>query len=216
MIPGTVATLHHWWHLGPAWWSLVPEVVPGDPWHCDHPGELAFLSLLSLCHHLVSVIYELYSGSESDIWGIFRLKCAIYPDFPCTEADSYIPCSQTSSKALRCHSQYGHFSHKKYIIPIINLILCNPQMKLFEESKTSALEQLNKKLLLYLAAPEENAGEVPRAPESAGGWSCCFHEPANCWGLLPVSDENSEVYRPCIAEFCTSLACSRRNNPDRW
>lgn len=47
-------------------------------------------------------------------------------------------------------------------------------MKLFKESKTGAAEQLNQKLLLYLAAPEENEGEVPRAPESAGSHKVLF------------------------------------------
>lgn len=106
------------------------------------------------------------------IFGVFsRLKCDICPGSPCTETDSHIPYSQISSKALRSRSQYGHFSDKNYMLPIINLTLCNIQMKLFKESKTGAVEQ---KLLLYLAAPEESEGRVPRAPESAGSLKLLF------------------------------------------
>lgn len=59
-------------------------------------------------------------------------------------------------------------------------------MKLFKESITGTAEQLNQKLLLYLAAPEENEGEVPRAPESAGShkvlfpWTCKLLAAAAC------------------------------------
>lgn len=114
------------------------------------------------------------SGSESDSWGFFRLKRDTYPGLPCTETDSHVLCSQISSKALRSHSQYRHFSDKKCKLPIINLTLCNIQMKLFKESKIGTAEQLNQKLLLYLAAPEEDEGEVPRAPESGGSLELLF------------------------------------------